>query len=566
MSEERVDHRLRLYVSTVRQLRAAQIAHRARLRTQRLLLAHLPRPLTRPLSVRVPPYPGWPRNFVPVDARTTDGFPSAEANAQGRFEFVGEERELGQPVDWQQMDAPQLWRYHLHYYEWGWSFARHPEPAWASETFRQLWRSWRSSAVWGRCDAWTPYVASVRAWSLCGLYEPLVAGTVDNADFLQDLGAHAGFISNHLEFDVGGNHLVKNLKALIGLGMFLNASKLIERGLDRLRRQLEIQVLADGGHFERSPSYHCQVLGDLIDVANLLRTAREPLPAWLGAAINAMRGWLGAMLLPDGDVPLFNDCTLVGETRIDLLEPAPPPAARLIVLQPSGYVVVRPDARLHLVADVGLPCPRELPAHAHADCLSFELAVDGRRTVVDTGTSTYAAGPRRQYERSTTAHNTVQIDGADQTEVWATFRAARRAIPRLERADDDGETIEITASHDGYERLSGRPRHRRTWRVGRAMIEVIDEIDGEGGHVLASRFHLAPQLPVTIDGEAVSAGAVQINIEGATAQLQACEVADRFGEPLPALCLLASADARLPHRMRARFALTSPCREPAESG
>ena len=88
------------------------------------------------------------------------------------------------------------------------------------------------------------------------------------------------------------------------------------------------------------------------------------------------------------------------------------------MLQPSGYVVMRPGPRLHLVADVGPPCPPELPAHAHADCLSFELAVDGQRTVVDTGTSTYAPGERRQYERSTRAHNTVEVDGADQSEVW----------------------------------------------------------------------------------------------------------------------------------------------------
>lgn len=120
------------------------------------------------------------------------------------------------------------------------------------------------------------------------------------------------------------------------------------------------------------------MLGDLVDVAGLLTAAGRHAPPGLDSAIAAMSAWLGAMLLPDGDVPLFNDASLVGHHRLTLLHPAPPaPDDRLSILQPSGYVVVRTGAgRIHLVADVGPPCPPELPAHAHADCLSFELAVD----------------------------------------------------------------------------------------------------------------------------------------------------------------------------------------------
>ena len=211
------------------------------------------------------------------------------------------------------------------------------------------------------------------------------------------------------------------------------------------------------------------------------------------------------MLLPDGDVPLFNDCVLVGRERLAALAPAPRPPGRLVVLQPSGYVVIRPGPRLHLVADVGPPCPPDLPAHAHADCLSFELAIDGVRTVVDTGTSTYAPGERRHYERSTRAHNTVEIDGEDQSEVWETFRVARRARPTLHRAVDDGEgPIEVTASHDGYRRLPGRPVHTRTWRVTGGDVEIFDRVEGGGVHRVCSRVHLAETgaaLDVRCDAE-----------------------------------------------------------------
>ena len=92
---------------------------------------------------------------------------------------------------------------------------------------------------------------------------------------------------------MGGNHLVKDLKALAGLAVFFADDGLLGQTLDRLSAQLAVQVLPDGGHFERAPAYHCQVLGDLIDVDGLLRAAgRAPGPE-LTAAIERMRRWLG---------------------------------------------------------------------------------------------------------------------------------------------------------------------------------------------------------------------------------------------------------------------------------
>jgi uncharacterized heparinase superfamily protein len=118
------------------------------------------------------------------------------------------------------------------------------------------------------------------------------------------------------------------------------------------------------------------------------------------------------------------------------------------------------------------------------------LAVDGRRVVVDTGTSTYEPGARRQYERSTRAHNTVEVDGVDQTEVWATFRAARRARPAVEHAAVEGDQVVVVAAHDGYERLAGRPRHQRRWEVSPSTIRIVDTVSGTGHHRAVARLHL----------------------------------------------------------------------------
>jgi uncharacterized heparinase superfamily protein len=534
-----------LLARTVRHLRPAQVAHRARLRSQRIVAGHLPQSVVdRARGGDEAAVPGWPVSFVPLDARWHEGYPSAAANAEGRFLFLGDEREVGDR--WAPPATSQLWRYHLHYFEWAWSFAAHPDAEWARTAFAGRWRSWTRATRFGRGDAWSAYVVSLRVWALCGVHSRLVAGTEVDADVAGHLRLAAAFLRRSLELDVGGNHLVKNLKAQVGLGVFLGDDDVVGRASRRLTRQVGVQVLADGGHYERSPSYHGQVLGDLIDVGELLAAAGHPPVEGLAEAVEGMRRWLGAMLLPDGDVPLFNDCTLVGRERLAALEPAPPPVERLVVLQPSGYVVMRPGPRLHLVADVGPPCPPDLPAHAHADCLSFELAVDGERTVVDTGTSTYAPGERRRYERSTGAHNTVEVDGADQSEVWATFRVARRARPTLHRAVDGGDgPIEVTASHDGYRRLPGAPVHTRTWRVSADGVEIVDRVDGDGPHRVVARLHLTDAggpLDVECDGPG--------RVERTEVPVQ---LARRFGALEPGRAVEWRAEGPLPIELRTRL-------------
>lgn len=528
-------------------LRPAQVAHRLRLRGQRAVLSRVPTLGPGPSRRAAAFVAGWPKEFAPIDAVVADGFPGAEENAEGRFRFLQQTRPLGEPHDWQQAGASGLWRYHLHYFEWAWSLAAHPDRDWARQAFGELWRSWRAGAPPWRGDAWSPYVVSLRAWAWCGVHRPLVAGSAIEAEWLADLARHRRYVRSFLELDVGGNHLVKNLKALLGLGVFFDDEALAAVARRLLGRQLGVQVLADGGHFERSPSYHCQVLGDLLDIQALLGAAGRPPIDGLAEAVEAMQRWLGAMLLPDGDVPLFNDCTLVGRRRIDALRPTPPQPAPLTVLQPSGYAVIRGGERLHVVADIGVPCPPELPAHAHADCLSFELAVDGQRVIVDSGASTYDPGWRRAFERSTAAHNTVEVDGADQTEVWGVFRAARLAQPRLDHAAVDGDRVTLSASHDGYERLPGQPRHRRTWDVTPDGIELIDEVAGAGLHAVTARFH-------------ISSDAVRLSVSGTaeTAAPRPTELARGFGSREPGYVVEVAAVGALPMTIRTTITPTRP--------
>ena len=100
---------------------------------------------------------------------------------------------------------------------------------------------------------------------------------------------------------------------------------------------------------------------------------------------------------------------------------------------------------LEAVVDVGNITATYQPGHSHADTFNYELRIDCRPFVVDTGISTYNKTARRQYERSTSAHNTVTVGNKDSSEVWGGFRMGKRAKVRV-LSDTENE---IMAEHDG---------------------------------------------------------------------------------------------------------------------
>jgi uncharacterized heparinase superfamily protein len=561
--------KLELLAHTAIHLRPSQGMHRARLRAQRTVLRRFP-PAAHWLlaSPGLGPANGWPASFRPVDARLWRDWPGLASLRDGQIELLGLTRRLAGPdwagADWEQAGAPALWRFHLCYWDWAWALAADPDQARARAMFAALWRSWHAATAPGRDPAWLPYPAALRAWTWCGLYRSLVAGSDIAEGFLASLAAHASFLRRHLELDVGGNHLIKNLKTLAGLAVFFANERMLAHALDLLSKQLAVQVLPDGGHFERAPAYHCQVLADLADLAGLLRSAGHPPHPELTRATDLMRRWLGAMLSPAGAVPLLNDGFPVDPALIGLLHPVAAPADPLLVFPDTGLARAIAGG-WHLLADVGAPCPDELPAHAHADTLGCLVHVDGVPLLVDTGTSSYAPGPARDYERSTAAHNTVEVDGADSTEVWGAFRAARRARVTGLAARTDGGPVVIEAGHDGYRRLPGRPVHHRRWSLTETGLRVDDQVTGAGSHTVTVRWHLAPGAELRLaDGSATvrtAAGEFGVAVTGQPAVSLAAEraaVATGFGRTVAAPVLTCRIRAALPVRITTDWRRSGP--------
>lgn len=442
-----------------------------------------------------------------------------------RFRFLSVERELAAPGDWDRADWPRLWRYNLHYFDDLVAQGAAERAPW----HRALVERWIAENPPGHGTGWEPYPTSLRIvnWVKWALTDGQTARDgeprlLDAA--LHSLAVQARWLRARLEIHLLGNHLWANAKALIFAGAFFDGAEArnwLDKGLALMRRELREQILPDGGHFERSPMYHATLLEDLLDLVQLGDRypgviAPDALAAWRETAVRMLR-WLRVMTHPDGEIAFFNDAAFGIAASLAALEDyarrvlALPLARderddepRIDVLPDSGYVRLHSGTAV-LIADVAPIGPDYLPGHAHADTLSFELSLHGRRVLVNSGTSTYVADAERLRQRGTAAHNTVVVDGADSSEVWSSFRVARRARPiDVEWGQEADGTLWLRAGHDGYRRLAGRVVHWREWRLTSTCLTVVDRLEGEARSAQA-RFHLHPQATPADVGADVSA-------------------------------------------------------------
>jgi Heparinase II/III-like protein/Heparinase II/III N-terminus len=442
------------YARTIRHLQPLQIYSRFR-----------PRPSVRNVRkvARLRAVPGgWLQPVVKLPAQT----------GPNRFRFLNQEREI---ATWNDDSIPRLWLYNLHYFEY---------------VNKELVIRWMAENPVGQGIGWDPYPTSLRIANWC---KWVLSGTHTEPDVYDSIATQAAWLERCIERHLMANHLLANAKALLFAGSVLecaDADRWCKTALQIYREQLPEQILRDGAHMERSPMYHGIILEDLLDVCNLNRALDRPIPEFPRYA-SRMLGWLDKMTHPDGEISFFNDATFGIAPSLSALEAyarglAVRPTAR--PLSESGYVRLEND-KVVIIFDAGPIGPDYQPGHGHADTLSFELSDRGHRVFVNSGTSTYESNSVRAFERGTAAHNTVRIDGVDQSELWAAFRVARRARPFDIRTDNFSF---VEAAHDGYHRLRPKVTHRRRVDLDGGVVTVTDSLEGSGQHNIELFFHLAP--------------------------------------------------------------------------
>ena len=408
---------------------------------------------------------------------------------------------LAAPIDWHPRGWTELARMNLHYME----FLEALDDA----EFARVVLDWieRNPAGERGCwrFAWNSYVLSLRAvvWmqQLALRRDNLPKDAV--ATMHASLATQLRFLERNLELDVGGNHLLKNAKTLLSAGRYFagdEAQRWAATGERLLAGELAEQILADGMHFERSPSYHAQVFGDLLECADALDAG--PLRVNLMTRLEASAQALADLTHPDGLPSLFNDGGLhMSYSTAECLAAwgrmggRTPRNQAVFALKWAGYYGVREGAS-YVLADCGPIAPEHLPAHGHGDILAFEWTVAGRRFIVDAGVYEYERGTRRAVSRASATHNTVTLDDRDQCEFWAAFRVGRRARVQRRRYEELDGGFLLEGAHDGYEHLAGSPRHIRTLRARADDIRVDDRILGGAGQRVRARLLLHPDVRV----------------------------------------------------------------------
>jgi uncharacterized heparinase superfamily protein len=609
---------------TVRYLTIAQIRHRA-VRRLKLkwwwLTGAVPAtpamvPETRPLFL----FQGLsdlPRCSCNWASEIAQAEMAAQQLERFTFEFLGKGHTFSRGINWNDPQLSHLWRYHLHYFNYLLPLCTLRPLASGSApyaVFKRLVSSWMDSNTRLQGDGWHPYTLSLRIVNWIHAAEAFKQDLTEDPSFkskyLSSLYYQIRNLFENLEFDVRGNHLLENLRALIWGGCYFEgaeADRWYRSGLHWLEIEVAEQVLPDGGHFERTPGYHLVILKDLIEIALCLRMAKGLVPDWLTNAISRMLSFIDITFGPSFDIPLLKDTAL---------DPAPSVAdvssAGALLLnnenfkfsksitfyafllfgekgakqlnewkesirtpknafcRDSGYMTIASEEHNDcLLLDVGQPCPDYLPAHAHADMLNFELWMGGSKWITDSGVYEYTAGGWRDYFRSTRAHNTVEVDLTNQSDVYGSFRVGRRARPfGRELTCLPGGMVAAQAAHDGYF-SRGRTVHQRVvLSVPDAYWVICDLIKGESRREVRSFLHLHPETSITRLGErcfklekpsesiflVVSGGAHIDIVEGVGEPRLQGWCSSRFGELKPNRTFEFRAEGSLP--MQFSFALS----------
>ena len=148
-------------------------------------------------------------------------------------------------------------------------------------------------------------------------------------------------------------------------------------------------------------------------------------------------------------------------------------------------------------------------SHTHCDKLSIVFRLGPEEVFCDSGSRCYTRSAElRNLDRSTKAHNTLMVDGADQnivpTDPGLLFQCGNEAVVSPIAISEGGE-MAVRASHQGYSRIG--IEHHRTVQLSERSLLILDELSGAEEHLLELRYILGPEWRVSSEmmtGEMVS--------------------------------------------------------------
>jgi hypothetical protein len=440
-----------------------------------------------------------------------------------------------------------------------------------AEAFVEQANAWMEANPVGRGINWASslelaFRSIAWLWALHLMADSKALDATFVARLLKCLIAQGRHVEKYLSTYFSPNtHLTGEALGLFYLGVALpelnRAARWRGTGLRILLDQLPIHIRRDGVYFEQTTYYHRYTVDFYLHLVALARAANLALPAEAEARLTLALDHMMWLTRPDGRAPLigdddggrlihlsarplddFRDSLATGATLMNrgdwkyvaghaasealwLLGPdglarfdsisAPPPARTAHAFAESGYFVMRDDwtsEATYAAIDCGLHGVQSC-GHAHADQLSFEYAAQGTTWLVDPGTFTYTGDREmRDWFRSTTAHNTVTVDGEQQSTTAGPFAWQHIAESTASDLFDAHGFTYFEGSHNGYERLADPLTHHRALLMVKAngdeqpsYLIVRDRFDARSTHRYAAGYHFAAGCEATARANVVNA-------------------------------------------------------------
>lgn len=374
----------------------------------------------------------------------------------------------------------------------------------------------------------------------------------------------ADHIFRHLSvYSSANNHLIGEAAGLAIVGLFFpwlpHGNRWRNRGLEILKHEIGEQVYPDGVPSEQAIHYLAFVLdfnllvwrlaelngstvpqiwydrlGSACDFISHVMDKKGNVPdigdsddAWVvrldeNPDANNYRSILAAasVLLKDPELRAFtlswdekNQWLLGNEGRVAYESlPVKEPDIDSKLFPEGGYAVMRTSGRV-LLFDCGPLGYLSTAAHGHADALSLWLSVDGHPILVDSGTYAYQEGGRwRSYFRGTSAHNTIVVDGEDQSEIQGDFLWGRKAEAEILRWESNPQYDLAIAQHDGYSRLGIIHCRAVLYLKPKDCLVIVDKIEGTGHHAIEQLWHFPARTQINFGEGWTSASSEDVTV------------------------------------------------------
>ena len=439
-------------------------------------------------------------------------------------------------------DIKPLWELnrHLHLVRLAQAWALTGDQRWRAALHQQL-HSWLDQCPAPAGPNWKSGLElGIRLINWALIWQ-LVRGDVGrdlHAPWLAGIRAHCTMIAARLSrHSSANNHLIGELAGLYVAACtwpcWPESHDWRAQAQRELEQQMQVQFSADGVHREQAFAYQVFCCEFLLLAGMLGQASGQPFSRayWAGLRralafvravqdvgqnvgdaddgcvwrLHAGRGAQAAQLLALCDGATAHWLAHLFPGPLPDLEPGTPTPDW--AWPDGGYFLFGTKGRVQGLVDCGLLGYLGIAAHGHADALALTLHVGGEPCLVDPGTCAYWCAPRwRMYFRGTSAHNTLRVDGVDQSVGGGPFLWLRKARTRVEQMPASPAQFALAASHDGYQRLPDPVRHVRSvaFDEASATLVVCDRVSGKRAHRTELFWHFAPQLAVQLTAQGVT--------------------------------------------------------------